>query len=438
MHNIAMCYAQLEMHEEAISWFEKALKLYETEFGRDHEKTISALMHVARQYFACDMFDEAIGHYRRMLTTKEQILPDSDETVILLIFQLFPCTSKSGQNEKAMVWGRRFVAVGETSDLEKRLIVKKGMGNIHAKNKQHSEALDLYLEVLSDTKFLDQDHWLHRLHSSVVYDIHRLYAEMDGDNEAIQDLQRQREMISQVLDSDPRAGAILLHQLGHVYARQRMQHEALSLLEEALEAIQCLPPDSELISLKRNAISGIADAHLKLYNNQAALTYLRILVDSEEDAGWKAGAMIRMAGALEQGGEFEQAIELWKQVRREEERKSGVDTIDVLCTARKIGSLYLRIGNTKEALRWTEGTLAGLRRCNDPEARLQEMRTLGLMSSLHWELGDLNNALSTQRTCVTGLEVTLGESDKQTLGAYFDREICNTLGEVVFIASNSS
>ena len=35
-----------------------------------------------------------------------------------------------------------------------------------------------------------------------------------------------------------------------------------------------------------------------------------------------------MAGAQEKDGEFAAAVELWKQVRREEERTSGMDTLD--------------------------------------------------------------------------------------------------------------
>ena len=168
---------------------------------------------------------------------------------------------------------------------------------------------------------------------------------------------------------------------------------------------------------------------LSCTNNQAALTYFQMLVHSEEDKSWRFGAMIRTASALERESEFEQAIEMWKQVRREEERKSGINALDVQRTARKIGSLFLRVGNLKEALQWTGGALAGMRRCSDPEAKMEEMGTLSLMSSLHIELGDLKSALTAQRDCVNGLEATLGESDEKTLGASLDlAEIYNYLG----------
>jgi len=153
------------------------------------------------------------------------------------------------------------------------------------------------------------------LRNNIVYDIQRLYSERENDIDAIQDLQKQREFISQLLDSDPRVGSMLLNQFGYVYARQHMHHEALNLLEETLDAIQHLPEDSELVALKHDTISGIADAHLELYNNQAALTYLQMLAHSEEDKSWRFGAMIRMASALEKESEFEQVIEMWKQVR---------------------------------------------------------------------------------------------------------------------------
>jgi tetratricopeptide (TPR) repeat protein len=207
-----------------------------------------------------------------------------------------------------------------------------------------------------------------------------------------------------------------------------MHHEALSLLEEALEAIQCLPPDAEILALKHVALSGIADAHLALYNNQAAMVYLQTLAEGE-DASWRTGALIRMAGAQEKDSEFDKAIELWKKVRREEERTSGMDALDVLCMARKIAALYLRVGNTGQALNWTQGALAGMRRCADPEAKMQELRTLGLMSSIHWNLGDLESALTCQRESTTGLESLLGESNEETLGASLElAEIYDVLG----------
>ena len=175
---------------------------------------------------------------------------------------MYRCTSQSGQNEKALIWGKRFINIGETTELERRLIVKKGMGNIQAQNRQYDEALELYQEVFTGTRFLDEDHWLR---NNIVYDIQRLYSERENDIDAIQDLQKQREFISQLLDSDPRVGSMLLNQLGYVYARQHMHHEALNLLEETLDAIQHLPEDSELVALKHDTISGIADAHLELY-----------------------------------------------------------------------------------------------------------------------------------------------------------------------------
>jgi tetratricopeptide (TPR) repeat protein len=426
MSNIAMCYVQMEMYENALSWFEKVFKLYEIELGKDHEKTIDAMMHVARTCIACEKFDDAIHHYHRILVTKERTLPDSDETMMLIIFQLCLCTWKSGQNERSLVWGKRFLDIGESVDLERRLIVMKRMGTIHAQNGQHTEALELYQQVLDSAHFLDEDHWLRR---NIVHDIHSLYAKMDNDTNAVQDLQKRREVISQLLDSDPQAGISLLCQLGQVHTRQHMYHEALSLFEEALEAIQCLPDDSDMIGLKHDAIFNIANSHLELYNNQAAITYLQILIDSEQDERWKLGAMIHMANAHEQDSNFEKAIELWKQIRREEERRVGIDKLDVLCAARKIGFLCLRIGNTNEALRWTQTALTGMNRCTDPGAKMQKISTLSLMSSIHLEQGDLESALITQRDCVKGFEVEVGEFDEKTLGASLDlAEICNILG----------
>ena len=86
MQNVAVCYVQLEMYEEAISWFKKVFQLYEAELGADHDKTISALTYVAHQCFNCKKFDEAIGHYHRILTTNERKSPDSDEKVSHIIY----------------------------------------------------------------------------------------------------------------------------------------------------------------------------------------------------------------------------------------------------------------------------------------------------------------------------------------------------------------
>ncbi|ORY12042.1 hypothetical protein BCR34DRAFT_311485 [Clohesyomyces aquaticus] len=426
MHNIGMCYTQLENHEEALSWFMKVLKLYEAEFGRYHEKTIGTLTQVAHRCFSCDKFDEAIGHYHRVLTAKEKSVQDSDETMMLVLFQLFRCTLNNGQNEKAFYWGKRFVAIGEETDLERRLVVKRGMGKIHAQKKEYAEALELYHEILANAEFLGQDHWLP---SNIVNDMHRLYQDRDSDLDAIQALAKQRELISQLLISNPKAGASILSELGYVHARQHMHHEALSLLEEALDAIQCMPPDSEANSLKLMTLSGIADAHIELYNNEEARTYLSILIQSDESGDWKLSGMIRMAGALEKDGLFEQAKDVWMQIRDAEKRLSGFGSINLLCTERKIGSLFLRTGQTEEALRWVDAALVGFRCCNDPDAKVQATSTLSLQSSIYHELGDLENALRTQQQCVNGLETTVGESDKKTLDASLDlADIYATLG----------
>ncbi|KAH7131980.1 hypothetical protein B0J11DRAFT_211888 [Dendryphion nanum] len=426
MHNIATCYIQMDKHEDAMIWFQKVHKIYEIEFGAGHDKTIAALVHVARECLTCEKFDEAIGYYSRILRVKEQSLPDSDETVMLALFHLFRCTSKNGQNEKALSWGKRYVDIGETTNLEWRIVVMRGIGNIYAGDRKYTEAMDWYHKALNETPFLGDDHWLP---SNIACDVQRLYVDMDNGTKAIQDLQKQRDIISQLLISDPRSGASLLVQLGFIHSRQHMHHESLNLLEEALEAIQGFPSDSDFISLKHDAISGIADAHLTLYNNQAAMVYLQMLAESEEDDRYKLNALVRIASALEQEGEFEKSIERWKQVRREEERKSGLDSLDVLRTARKIGSMYLKVKNTHEALRWTQGTVAGLRRCTAPEAKMEEISTLSLMASIHLELGDYQSALSSQRDCATGLAATVGEGDEKTLGASLDlAEIYNMLG----------
>lgn len=426
MHNIAGCYTKLEQHSDAVTWLMKVVKLYESEFGRDHEKTIEAIELVAHACFAGNKFDEAIEHYHRVLVVKERSLPDSDTSVSLVIFQLFRCTSKSSQTEKALAWGRRFRKIGDTVELQRMIVVMKGMGNMLAETGEHMGALELYQEALTAARGLESGHWLP---SNIAYDIQQLYDKMERTNSITCELERQRMIISELLRSDPRAGASMLCQLGYAHARQHMHHEALSLLEEALEAIQCLSTDPEVINLKHDAISGIADAHLELYNNHAAMTYLQVLVDSEEDGRWKLGAMVRMAGALEQDGEFERAIEMWKQVRREEERNSGMNDLDVLCTARKIGSLSLRVGNTDEALRWTQSALSGMRRCSDSKARMQEMTTLSLLSSIHWQLGNLEQALNAQRDCAQGLEASIGADDEKSLEAFTNlADICDVLG----------
>lgn len=417
MANIALCYVQLSMHENALSWYEKVLKVYEKERGMEDEKTVEAAVDVARASLECEKFDAAVEYYQRALAVKEKTLPPTDETIIQIIFHLGFATSRSGQSERSLMWGKRLVDLGNSVEIKDRLVTMRRMGLIYAQQGKNTEALDLLQQAIDECKAsLGEEHILTQKISDDIQDVyHKIHNEIDE----LTDLEQLRETIRQLLEKNEPMGVRLLLQLAQVHERQHMQHEALSLLEEALDAIQYLPSTLDLLNLKHVTISSIVDAHLALCNNQAALTYLQIL-DREGDSSWKVGVLIRMGTAHENESNFDTAITIFKEVLSESERKSGLDSINALCCVRKIGNLNLLLGNTQESLHWTQRALAGFRRSQDAEAKVQEMTTLGLTSSINLGLGDLDSAMDTQKECVEGFEKELGPLHERTLAAALD------------------
>jgi tetratricopeptide (TPR) repeat protein len=415
MSNIGLCYARLEEHQEAFDWYEKVFRLYEKELGKDHEKTIDAVDDLAQACMELDKYDEAIHYYQMFLSNKEEQLPDSNSQITVTLFQLALATFKNGQNERSLEWSDRLLSVGDSLNSSMSLVTIRIKGQIYSMQGKNDVAMELYQQVLEKSKIhLPGDHWLSK---RILEDISNLYLKIDKDTDIVQDLQRQREVIQQLLENNEETGILLLSRLGDVHARQHLQHEALSIYEETLDAIQCSPESPDLIRLKYITISNIADTHLALYNNHAAMTFLRILIDSEEDTTWRIGALIRMGSAHETESNFDEALINFKQVLRETERKLGPDSGDALRAVRKIGELNLQLGNIQEAQRWTQRAVNGFRRSNEDDAKVQELVSLQLLSHVQLEMGELQNALVTRKRCAEELELEVGVLDEKTLNA---------------------
>ena len=68
----ASVYESQGKYAEAISWYERALKIYEREFGVDHINSASTINNIGIVYDSQGKYAEAISWYERALKIKER------------------------------------------------------------------------------------------------------------------------------------------------------------------------------------------------------------------------------------------------------------------------------------------------------------------------------------------------------------------------------
>ena len=72
LNNIGEVYREQGKYPEAISWYERALKIFEREFGVDHINSANTIMNIGSVYSAQGKYAEAISWYERALKIKER------------------------------------------------------------------------------------------------------------------------------------------------------------------------------------------------------------------------------------------------------------------------------------------------------------------------------------------------------------------------------
>jgi tetratricopeptide (TPR) repeat protein len=300
-------------------------------------------------HILCDLekWEEASAALKRVIAAKEETLPPEHEDLYYRLFRLAHATFEAGQLDEALIWSRRFMNFLAPLEPEHLLRTKRRVALILAKQTKFSESAELYHETLAASRdLLGEEHWLV---STCMTESARVYRAMEGQHQSALDLERQMDLVRNLMDRDTMEGLQMLVKLADVHLDQHRYHEACAMYEESFEALQtfeigCLGEDGfdpmNHFVLKLNLLSSMADAHAALSKYDTALQSHRMVLeiidvgpiagreDERDIKALRVSTLGRIAKVHEDAGRFYESLNAYRDVLEVEERTYGPGSME--------------------------------------------------------------------------------------------------------------
>lgn len=418
MSNIALCYYSLKDYTQALTWYRKILAIQEEEYGKDHEETIYTAEQVAKCSMEIQEWVNAIELFQRVIVFKQKASPADVEGWSWNLYQLALAYFNKAMYEQSLSWSRKIIALEDKISPDERLTTMRRMAVIYSRQAKYDESLELYQKTMDECKItLGDDHWLV---NNILDEMGELYLQIGYRTGIAREYHNTLGMLQKRLDKDNFKSLYLLYRFADVHLDQHQYREALNLYKAVLEAIESSSRAREenFKDLRNSTLSDIATCHMKLFNNDEALTYLSKLLYCGDDS-YRLGALVRIGNTQERQAHFLDAIETYKQLLEFEIAKTSAQHRDPLMSVRKIAALYSRASQYQEALSWTNRALAGFRALG-AEGQVETLETLDFQAGVFCNLGRFNDAVKVQREAMEGFERTLGDQHASTLKATLD------------------
>ena len=279
MNNLAMSYAALGRHAEALKLHEETLALKKSKLGPDHPDTLSSMNNLAISYAALGRHAEALKLRGETLTLRKAKLgPDHPDTLTSMN-NLAVSYADLGRQAEALKLREETLALRKAKLGPDHPDTLKSMNNLaisYADLGRHAEALKLYEETLALRKAkLGPDH------PDTLYSMNNLavsYAALGRQAEALKLHEETLALRKAKLGPDHPDTLKSMNNLADSYAALGRHAEALKLSEETLALRKAkLGPDhpDTLMSMNNLAISyaalGRQAEALKLHEETLAL-----------------------------------------------------------------------------------------------------------------------------------------------------------------------
>jgi tetratricopeptide (TPR) repeat protein len=418
MSNIALCYYTVEDYSQALTWYQKIRAIQVSESGPCDEHTVDVAEQIARCCMEIEDWTTAIDMFQVVIAIKEKTSKMDPSEWSFNMFQIALACFKKGMYDESLSWSSRIITLADKVRPEERLATMRRMAVIYTRQAKLDKALETYQAVVDECSgTLGEGHWLAQ---SALSEMARVHLEVINDVDGQRDFQKTLDEIQKRLDKDNFDSLTLLYRFADVHLERYRYQEALNLYNSVLDAVEhsSFQNEENFRALRNACCSDIATCHMRLFNNELALTFLdKLLYCGDED--YHLGALVRIGNTQEKQGDYLAAVETYKQLMEIEVAKVGAQPQDALLSQRKIAALYSRASRYQDALTCANKALAGFRSLGVAGVA-ETFETLDFLAGVYCHLGQFQEAMRVQKEAMDGFAQVKGSQHPLTLKATLD------------------
>jgi serine/threonine protein kinase/tetratricopeptide (TPR) repeat protein len=420
MYYLAINYAELGRHAEALQLRLVTLQKRQAVLGADHPDTLRSMTGLANSYAALGRHAEALQLRQETLALQQRKLGTDHPDTLISMYNLAASYADLGKHTEALQLRRETLALHQVKlgpDHPETLRSKNALAVSQAALGRHAEAVKLYEETLELMKArLGADH------PDVFAALHNLalsYAALGRHAEALQLHQETLALLRLRFGPDHPLTLQSATGLASTYAELGRHAEAAKLRKKTLQVLWAkLGPDhpDTLLGMYNLAVSCAAlgrhtDA-VKLYDKALAPMKVKLGADHPDTLRSMHGLAVSYA-ALGRHGD---AVVLYEQTLALQQARLGTDHPDTLWTMHNLAISYAGLGRHGKAFELRRRTLT-LRKARLGPDHPDTLRSLCGLALSCAALGRHAEAVKLHEEALAQMQVKLGADHRDTLRA---------------------
>ncbi|KAL3792663.1 hypothetical protein HJC23_009391 [Cyclotella cryptica] len=423
---IGLVYQKSGRHDEAMHFYRKSLKIYETHHGQSSSQGLATHIQISEALLSEEKYKDAIDHLNECVQvySKEGRDFQSDE-VAIIYNQLGIAQNKLGKHDEAIASLNKAIDIRTNIRGKNDLKVAETMldlGDVLQERADANEALAVYDEAISILKMLPESNQI------IMADVYSRIAEiLTCQNKyelSLNTLKCSLKLYSGHYGSDSIKVAETLLQLGHVYNHLDNLEKATGCLLECIKFFRSNPSErnvhNELLMSDAMNRLGKIYARKKVHNKAIELCTESLRIQrqysSKENFESIAATCVDIGNILSEWDKSDQALQFYEESLRLYEKNSRTDSIEVATCYHGIALANKRMGKSEAAL-MSFGKALRIHRTKEGDKSLHVANDLFQIGQIYDSFGDTSKAFQCFKECLKTRQDILSDDDLDVLAA---------------------
>ncbi|XP_028405348.1 uncharacterized protein LOC114527844 [Dendronephthya gigantea] len=411
LNNLLSAYAEHGDIDKALDTYNELFEIITTLFGTGviHPYLAASLTNLASAHHDSDDYKHATALYEQSLSICQRLYGRNEvhPEIASLLYNLGCCYSGLSDHDQAIKYftealGMQKLLYGKQISHPHIATTLSGLGSALLDKKNYMGALEAYDEALQIQRLINKDNFAHRDLCALLNNLGFVHTELGHFDKAADYLEEAHKLwIKICVDGKPHEDfASCLNNLGNVHRNLGQYKEAYEFCRRGLEMRRSLYEGKSGLKQAPLAKSFIDTGHccVSLGDSENALSYFqRGLVMRKEINVDVAEAYNEVAGGYSRLGRPLEAIKFYKEVIRLDEEKFGVGKVpDYPMSANlcNLGSEYIATEEFGKAAEMLEKALEIMKRMNKNSVSVDLAATLHNLGTVYRNLKQSEKALS--------------------------------------------
>ena len=426
----ANVYAELGYYDEALKYYQMALKINESVQGPEHPFTATMYNNMARVFEDQGDYTAALKYYKEALAINQKTKGMEHPDILSIYSHMATVYSEQGSFKEALNYCKKALVIQEKvleAENPETAMTYSNIAAVYGEQGNNEEALKYFMKALViQEKLLGAEHpETARTYSNLA----AVYSEQGSFKEALNYCKKALVIQEKVLGAEHPETARTYSNIAAVHAEQGNNKEALDYFMKAL-AIQEKVLGAEHPETART-YSNIATVHTEQGNNKEALDYfMKALAIQEKLLGAEhpetARTYSNIANVYGEQSNYEEALDYLMKALAIQEKLLGEENPETARTYSNIATVHAEWGNNKEALDYFMKALAIQEKLLGEE-NPETARTYSNIATVHTEQGNNKEALDYFMKVLAIQKKLLGADHPETARTYSN--IANVYGE---------